>query len=647
MLKLIAIPLALSVLFCSAQTSDSATLEEVVVTGSRTQLKQSQTGKVLTVINEETLRNNTGKTLTELLNTQAAIFINGANNAYGSNIDMFFRGSGSGNFLLVIDGIPVYDASEINSTFDLNHIALDQVERIEILKGGQSTLWGSNAVAGVIQVFLKKGSYNTARYNITAAYGSYNTSRVNVGINAGGERYSFLVNTNYVASKGFSAATDSLGTKAFDKDGFRQVNLLTEFKYKFSSRFSTKLFTSYNRYNTDLDAAPYEDDRDFKSKNTNVVTGLSLQYHYNRINWTTTASYQSVDRTFTDDSTHKGSLFYDFAEGNYKSNTINVESFSTFRLGKSLQLVSGLQYLYQSTGQRYISIDRSAPAPWDVFEARLGKDSANITQLSAYSSFLYTSAKGFNFEAGGRLNHHSLYSTHATYTLNPSYNIDNNTRVFLNISTGYKIPSLYQLFSEYGNRNLKPERSTTYEVGVATESTDKRFFSRFVAFRRDIKNMIAFFFNPTTFESFYINRDEQNDHGFEWESRITAASWAAISTNLAFVDGKGIVDNVKMANLYRRPKFTLSAAATLKPAASISIIPAIRYVGARDKAAVDYGPAEQPEYYMLDCYFSYQFTKLSTKMFLDLRNITAQQYFDIPGYSTRGFNFMAGVSVNF
>ena len=123
-----------------AQDSTSTTtLDEVFVTATKFQQKQSSTGKMVTVINQETLQRNAGKTISEIINYQAGIFINGASNNLGTNPDVYMRGSGLGNTLILIDGIPVCDPSQINNTFDLSMISLGQVERIEILKGAQST----------------------------------------------------------------------------------------------------------------------------------------------------------------------------------------------------------------------------------------------------------------------------------------------------------------------------------------------------------------------------------------------------------------------------------------------------------------------------------------------------------------------------
>ena len=134
----------------------SLPLEEVVVTANRFPQKQNTTGKVVTVIDRPTIERSLGVGLVDLLNRQAGIAIAGANNNLGTNPDVYMRGSATGNVLILLDGVPMYDVSTIANTFDLNHIPLDNLERIEILKGAQSTPYGSDAVAGVIHLITRK-----------------------------------------------------------------------------------------------------------------------------------------------------------------------------------------------------------------------------------------------------------------------------------------------------------------------------------------------------------------------------------------------------------------------------------------------------------------------------------------------------------
>ncbi|MDQ2864092.1 MAG: TonB-dependent receptor plug domain-containing protein, partial [Bacteroidota bacterium] len=214
------------------------TLDEVVITATKSEVKQSQTGKVVSVIDQATLQRNIGKSLTEILNYQAGIFVNGANNALGTNQDVYLRGAGSGNTLILIDGVPVGDPSLINNSFDLNNINPNQVERIEILKGAQSTLWGSDAVAGVINIITKKGGDKKLAPNASVSYGSYNTLKASAGIGGKIDKLSYNLNYNYIKSDGFSSAYDSTGSAGFDKDGFKQNSIQANIGYKVSSQFS-------------------------------------------------------------------------------------------------------------------------------------------------------------------------------------------------------------------------------------------------------------------------------------------------------------------------------------------------------------------------------------------------------------------------
>jgi vitamin B12 transporter len=258
-----------------AQDSTGAKpLDEVVVTANRIAQKQSTTGKVITVIDQATLQRNAGKTIAEIINYQAGVFINGANNGLGTNQDVYMRGGNSGNTLILIDGIPVGDASQINNSFDLNNIAIGQVERIEILKGAQSTLWGSDAVAGVINIITKKGGNKKIGATGLLSYGSYNTLRGNVGTNGRLDKFTYNVNYNFTNSKGFSAAYDSTGAKNFDKDGFTQNNFQANIGYKFNSRFGVTAFSNFGIYKADLDAGAFTDDADYSLPIKAAITRL-------------------------------------------------------------------------------------------------------------------------------------------------------------------------------------------------------------------------------------------------------------------------------------------------------------------------------------------------------------------------------------
>ena len=616
-------------------TTSTKQLDEVIVTATKTELKQSQTGKVVTVINQEMLQRNAGKTITEILNYQSGIFINGANNALGTNQDVYFRGANSGNVLILLDGAPVGDASQINNSFDLNNLNTGQIERIEILKGAQSTLWGSDAVAGVINIITKKAGNKKISPSAALAFGSYNTIRLNAGISGKLEKFSYNVNYGYTDSKGFSTAYDSTGTKNFDKDGYKQNNLLAGLGYQFSNKFSAKYTANYSKYTAGIDAGAFKDDKDYTLENNNFTNGLGLHYKTDKLNLHLVQTITTAKRLLENDSTVTGG---NWSLGTYKGYTNVTDLYGSFQLSKLFSLVAGTQYLFQNTDQSYKS--KSSFGPYN--SVPLGKDSTKASNFSAYASLLLINANGFNAEAGFRFNNHSIYGTNATYTFNPSYNIDENTRVFVNISSGYKVPSLYQLYSEYGNKDLQPEKSNNYELGVQTFSNNKQNSFRITGFKRDIKDLIIFY-TDANWNSYYINRDKQNDYGFELESSIAIGKKGNWTNNFTYVDGEGKNNNVKVKNLYRRPNFTFNSVLTIVPVKALTLMPSFRFAGTRLKGQYDAGPAQMPQYYTIDFYAGYEFAKY-VRAFADFRNITNQKYFDIPGYNSRGSNFMIGIN---
>ncbi len=617
-------------------TTNSKQLDEVIVTATKFEQKQSTTGKVVSVINQLTLQRNVGKTLTEIINYETGVFINGANNNLGTNQDVYFRGAGSGNTLILIDGVPVGDPSQISNSFDLNNIAIGQVERIEILKGAQSTLWGSDAVAGVINIITKKGGKNKISPSAMLSYGSYNTLRGNASIGGSIEKLSYNVGYNFTNSKGLSAAYDSIGTKNFDDDKFTQNNIQANLRYQISNRLAVKGLYSFAKYKANIDAGAFKDDKDNVFDNKNIVSNLELSYTVAKLKLNLSQTFVKAARVYTDDSASVGG-FAKYSKGNYNGSSAITELYGNITLHKKLSLVSGVQYLSQKTDQNYLSISSFGP-----YKTALG-DSAKANNFSVYNSLLLTDVKGFNIEAGFRYNNHSIYGSNATYTFNPSYNIDANTKVFVNISSAYKIPSLYQLYSEYGNKDLKPEKSNNYELGVQTLTNNNKNSFRITGFKRDIKDLIIFYTDPTTYASKYINRDVQHDYGFELESSISIGKIGNWTNNFTYVDGEGKSDNVKVKNLYRRPNFTMNSVLTLQPSKSFTIMPSFRFVGTRLKGQYDTGPAQMPQNYTIDCYLGYEFAK-HFRAFVDFRNVTNQQYFDVIGFNSRKFNVMTGLS---
>ena len=627
--------------------SDSTykSLDEIVLTANKYPQKQSTTGKVLTVISRQTLEQNYARTLTQVLNEQAGLVINGSQNALGTNQTVFMRGATTANTLILVDGVPANDPSGISSEFDLNHFSIDQIERVEILKGAQSVLYGSDAVAGVINIITRKQNANKPiGFNLNAAAGTYGTFKGGAGISGKSDAISYNLQYSRLQSDGFSAAYDDKGNQNFDNDGFHQDVVGLNVTAQASKNWKLRLFGQYSNYFADIDDGPLKDDKNNTINNKNLQVGISSAYQFNKNVLNVNLNLNNTDRNLKDE-VNNPILPGDFdpSFGDYKGKTFFAEAFTNLYLHEHVNLLAGVDF----RGQR---------ADIETTYGKLGDDSLNSNQASAYASLLIQSLKGLNIELGGRFTNHSEFGSAFTYSFNPSYLINQQVKVFANISSGFRSPSLYHIASEYGNKNLEPEKSMSYEAGIQFVNNDNTLNLRATVFSRHVKDVIIFKSINVPPYGQYGNADKQDDKGFELEARIRPSDKWNITANYAFVDGEITTKTVagkdtSYNNLLRRPKNTFNTTIGIQPTKKLFASIGLRWVDKRDdqyynSATFKTEKKELSSYYNLDAYASYQL-KPFIKLFADFRNITNQQYFDLYGYNTRKFNFMAGINMIF
>ncbi|HRH59326.1 MAG TPA: TonB-dependent receptor [Chitinophagaceae bacterium] len=623
-----------------AQT-DTATLNDVVVTANKFEQKQNTTGKVITIITKEQIDKSSGKSLTQLLNEQGSIVINGALNNAGSVQTVFMRGASTGRTLILMDGIPVNDASEINNNFDLNFIQLANVERIEICKGAQSTLYGSDAVAGVINIITtKKGVAKPANFSMMAAAGNYGTFKGNIQAYGKSGKLNYSGGYNNFFTKGFSSAYDSASNNNFDKDGYNNDALNALVQYQIAEHLSVKTFANYSRYNTDADEGAFNDDRDYTITDKNLLAGTGLQFKNNRVTLTGNYRYGESHRNYLNDSADVPG-FTKYVSNKYFSRSQFAELYASIYTGAGFIVLAGGDYRYGSMNQNYVSVSGFGP-----YEDNFSDTSAS--QFSLYGSVFYSALQSkLNIEAGGRWNKHSQYGSNATYTFNPSYRISKHYRIFGSIASAFKAPTLYQLYVAYsGNKNLKPEKSTNYEIGF--QEQHPLTTSRLVFFYRDIKDGIDY--DYVNYQ--YFNFVQQVVRGFEYEIDIKPVKNFSINANYTYISAQETTQDridykeTSYHYLLRRPKHNLNITAGYTYKGFYASLSG-KYVSSR----YDIGGYQQPDvlldsYFLLGAYTEYKFNG-QVKIFVDAQNITNKKFFDVLGFNAIPFLFTAGVHINF
>lgn len=630
--------LALLSATAQAQQDTSRVLNNVVVTATRSPKKQSDIGRVVTVISAVQINRSQGKTLPELLNTVPGITFSGTQNAPGVSSDVYLRGAAPGNTLILVDGFPVSDASGIAGNYDLNAFPLDQIDHIEILRGSNSTLYGADAVAGVINIITKKGSNHPLKAVVQVAGGSYNTFTEAVGLNGAINKTGVAINFSNTDSKGFAAATDTTHQGDFKKDGFHQRSLSVNLNQPVSEKFTLNgnFQTSFDK--GDLPYGAFTDDKNYTYNNAFLFGGIGAKILLPKGVLNLNVSQNNVKRDYTNlppdnDGTHQVTK--------NKGYITNAEAVLNYSLGKYFDITSGADLKYSRTNQfsSYASDFYTSPP------SQLSSDSAHTTIASAYTSLFFKSDI-FHLELGGRYNHHSRYGDNFTYTINPSVLIAERFKIFGSIASAFNAPTLYQLYSQYGNLALKPQTTTSYEAGFDMQLIKDVLSFNTVFYKRDIKDVIYFYSSADFSVNEYKNGFKQNDKGLETELTLHTGD-LTVSAFAAYVTGKQL-DTIGTTkhNLYRRPKNSYGINLSYQFIRTFTVGINYKYNG--DRTDQDFNQAPYPAIVTLkhntlvDVHLQYEAIK-RLSIFADIKNIFNEKYIDWLGYNTRGTNFMAGI----
>jgi len=609
------------------------TLEEVIVTANKVEQKQNATGKVVTVINAAQIQANAGRSIAQILNEQSGLNLPGSLSNVGTVPSIFMRGASSGRTLILIDGMPVGDPSMISNEFDLNLVSLAQVERIEILKGAQSTLYGSDAIGGVINIIIKNKSIPSISGDLNA--GSYGTQKINLQHSNTIGKMNYALGFGNESATGFSSATDITGKNNFDKDGYSNKNWFANINYAINQNWNAKVSTHQTSYNADIDYGAFKDDKDNQFHNATKMTGLILKYKKEKTTFQFQYQLSTQDRQYKNDSADR--KYTIFEDNQYIGKSQYADAFYSTPIAKNIQWILGGDFRYGSYHQTYISISE-----WGPYNDNF-KDTFQY-QTALYSSLLINDATNkWLLELGGRMNKHNRYGANQTFTISPSYKLNAQVRLMVSASTGYKAPSLYQL--SY-NDALKPEQSFNTEIGI--EYKTNSVFARGVYYNRTIENGIDYNYIDYNFFNYIRQKVNGTELEFNWKTNEKSD----ISLNYTLMNGQETnqnrattTDTITYNYLLKRPKNSagIQWAYAVSPQFNFSV--AARYISKRYD--VD-GYAEEDvslnSYTLLNAHIQYTYNK-HIVLYADGQNLGNTTFNEINGYSAMGRMLMLGLRV--
>ncbi|MGD8747858.1 MAG: TonB-dependent receptor [Balneolaceae bacterium] len=615
-------------------------MNEIVISASRYKQPASSVGRNVTVIDHSEIKNSIHTTVGGLLSQQQGVHVVGNSQTDGSVQSIFLRNSNSNQTVVMIDGVRISDPSTAGNSVNLSELSLAGVKRIEIVRGSHSTLYGSSAIGGVINIITEKTNSRGVRLNLDTEGGAIKSgvysTRNNLSLQGtldNGLYANLAVSQDY--TNGLDATVDTASGPGFnsqDRDGFRKLDFYGKAGYHGKL---LDLYGSYRHENQHLgvDQGAFQDDNNaYQDFHRDLFSyGVSSRLS-SRLGLKLEGAYSTLNRAFVNDSSivdQQGSYDHTYAESHGEGSlwqnglTVRYEA-------DNAKFMMGLESNHQTMNNRSYTYVSSYN-----YESETNLDSLNLNETTN-SIFLHTDLNGslfadnwdaFSLVLGSRLSHHDQFGSHFTYEINPSVQLTSSVLVYGAITTGFNAPSLYQLYAPQksfgayttrGNASLEPEESTSYEIGWKQEASRTiRFELSF--FQTNIRNTIEYIYlwNGNTAESnltfgdylgdTYLNVSRQYIRGIELDLNMQPAPSLSFSGNLSYIHSKlvfnpGDIDqsytggnhvqvyesgtfvNSKrtVKGLSRRPRITANFRMGYRPFEKVRLGISSRFIGARD-----------------------------------------------------------------
>lgn len=516
----------------------------------------------------------------------------------GQTRSLLLRGSKAEHTLVLVDGIPVNDPLSPSRAFDFGQIPVGDIERVEVIRGPQSVLYGSDAIGGVVQIFTKSSTQPRAHIE-GGSYGTFRARASTLGFRAG-----------YEESKGFSAADEREGNTEADGHTAWHIGGKKEFALGDSALLRLNAHYRDSRTDTDRSGGRGGDSRNTFARVSQLLFRAETEVFLpSDFEWTIAPSYAGRDR---DDNTNTPTGDY------YNANLIKLENVLRKTFGRHA-LTAGLD-LQEEAG-------------------RSSQTTGGYRRFRGYGFFAQDkfSLGRFHTVIGARHDGHSEHESAQTYRAGLGYWIlPDQLRVRSSVGTGFKAPSLYQTYSSYGSPNLRPERSVGTDLGFELTGEDEK--AELTGFLNRFRDQIDF--NLTT--SRYFNQARAESYGLELglEKTLGFFRLANATTWLrAF-------DRDTRLPLLRRPLLSNTLTFGYRKGDFVGANLHLRYVGERiDVHPTLYTRQLMPAFTTLAFDF---FHSLGSGLRAEVRgeNLLNRHYQETSGFGTAGLSAYAGIGAD-
>lgn len=589
---------------------------DTVVSPNRNATPASQSGSAITVITQEQIQQGGQNTVAEVLRARLGVDVV-RQGGPGGLTSVFLRGGNSAHTKVLLDGIPLNDPSNASRSFDFSNLTVDNIERIEVLRGPQSMVYGSDAIGGVVSIITKRGQ-GPLSIRASGMGGSFNTGQTSLSASGGSDRAYYSVTGAFLSTGGISAASARNGNT--EHDSFNNGTVSGRFGYNVGDTWNVDYVFRY------VDGAAEVDDFDFLTglPIDNLIRKNLTKSFSNRVqltNWMVDGLIQQkvgfnlndVDRRDTDPGLFSPAAFH--------GQTREVDYQISAMLAETNTLSGGANYLAE-----------------DAVSSLNPLATQNIKGIWLQDAF-QIGPNWFN-TAGVRWDDTSRAGSAQTYRFTSLYRIDPmGTAFHSSIGTGFRQPALAENLFAFGNPNLRPERSKGWDVGARQQIWGDALYFDATYFRNDFQNLIIFDFS--TFALANVGRSRSS--GLELTVNSLITQQLSMNASYTFDDTLNYESNDW---LVRRPRNKMLLSFTrLSQDRRSSVTLSTIYVGTRLDTPLPSGSRSiLPQYTLLNLSSTYQATD-RVQLFARLDNITNTFYQEVRGFGAPGFGMYGGLNV--
>ncbi len=614
----------------SAPQTAAVTLPETVVTATRDEEKTERVASSVTVVDREEIERRQYRTVQDILVDAPGLTTN-QSGAFGKGTSLYIRGTNGDHVVVLIDGLRANDPSSSSTAFNFAHLLADNIERIEIVRGPLSTLYGADAIGGVVNIITRKGR---GKPSVSASVegGSFNSLAGSAAVQGAVERFNFNVGVAGFRSDGVSITPKSQrppGVEGED-DPYRNFTLNARLGMEVTDNFDLSLFGRYTASRSEYDNWPGEDPN--LRETTRQFYGRALGELYlmeGRWKQSFGLGYVHITRRDKDDA-----------------DALNPFPFALRTENKGRRLKGDWQNDVQVNEWWKLTFGIEGQKEWYDSDVDGFDVSADATTVGGFAQSRFTIMDRVFLTIGARLDHHSNFGAQPTFSAGIAYlHRETDTRLKASVGTAFKAPVLYQLYGQIpsfgfsGNPDLKPEKSVGFDIGFEQGLFDNkvRFGSTF--FRNDIRNLIDF---DLTFSTL-INVDKVRTWGTESFIAVQPFPWLSARLDHTWTRTE---DRSTGQELQRRPRHKITGSVDIMPIDRLRLGVSVTWNDDRTDFLPDFTTGTNPSYTVARFTASWQVTE-QVQFYGRLENAFDEKYTDPAGFAQPGIAAYAGTRVRF